>query len=203
MDHKLATDSMAAERYLLGELNSDERKDFETHAFECDECGTAISDGIAFLDNGREVVAGERRFRWRPAVTTWLPSAVAAALAIVVGVQNFGPAVQQQVPLLEVLNPYPLEQSRAAEKHVRAGQPAVLYVNITDQSQPSYVCDLRDASQHVHFTLPITKEQAQEVVPVALLRPLPAGSYELVVYGVRADGNRGPKVASYPFEVDR
>ena len=203
MDHKLATDSMAAERYLLGELNSDERKDFETHAFDCDECGTAISDGIAFLDNGRAVVAAERRFRWRPFVTAWVPSAVAAALAIVVGIQNFGPAAQQQLPAIEVLKGYSLEPSRAAVQHVRAGEPAVLYLNITDQSQPKYVCDLRDASRHVRFTVPITREQTQEIVPVALLRPLPAGSYELVVYGVREDGSRGPEVASYPFEVDR
>jgi hypothetical protein len=55
----------------------------------------------------------------------------------------------------------------------------------------------------VRFTVPITREQTQEIVPVALLRPLPAGSYELVVYGVREDGSRGPEVASYPFEVDR
>lgn len=202
MDHKLATDSMAAERYLLGELNSDERKDFETHAFECNECGNAICDGIAFLDNGRAVVAGERRFR-SGRVVTWVPAAVAAALAIVVGVQNFGPAAHQELPAIEVLNGYPLEPSRAAEKHVRGGEPAVLYVNITDQSQPKYVCDVRDAKHQVRLTVPITKEQAKDVVPVALLRPLPAGSYELVVYGVREDGNRGPEVASYPFEVDR
>lgn len=202
MDHKLATSSMAAERYLLGELNSDERKDFETHAFECDECGAAISDGIAFIDNGREVVEGERRFRWGPLVT-WVPSAVAAALAVVVFVQNVPQHATPQVPALRVLTGYALEPSRAAVKHVRSGEPAVLYINITDQSQPKYVCDLRDASGHVRFTVPITKEQAQDIVPVELLRPLPAGSYELVVYGVREDGSRGPEVASYPFEVDR
>lgn len=199
MDHKSATASLAVERYLLGELNSDERKDFEAHAFECDECGTAISDGIAFIDNGRAVVKEERRFRWRPFVT-WVPSAVAAALAVVVIVDHSPRAEPQPIRAVQVLNSYSLEPSRAAAKHVRAGEPAVLYVNILDQSQPQYVCDLREANGHVRESFPITKEQAKETVPVALLRPLPAGSYELVIYGVR-DGNRGSAVANYPFEV--
>jgi hypothetical protein len=202
MDHKLATDSMAAERYLLGELNSDERKDFETHAFACDECGNAISDGLAFIDNGRAVVSAQRRFRWR-SVMTWAPSAVAAALAVVVILDHAPRREPQPTQYIQVLKGHSLEPSRAAVQHVRSGEPAVLYLNITDQSQPKYVCDLRDASGHVRSTVPITREQTQEIVPVALLRPLPAGSYELVVYGVREDGSRGPEVASYPFEVDR
>src|SRR5213075_523406 len=171
MDHKSATASMTVERYLLGELNSDERKDFERHAFECDECATAISDGIALLDNGREVVEGERRFRWGR-VMTWVPSLVAAALAVVVGVQQFAPPALQELPAVKVLTPYNLEPSRDAVKHVRTGEPAVLYVNIPDQSQPQYVCDLRDASGHARVSFPITREQAKDVVPVALLRPL-------------------------------
>jgi hypothetical protein len=200
MDHKSALASMAVEQYLLGELNSDERKDFEQHAFDCDECAAAISDGIALLDTGRAVVEGERRFRWGR-IVTWVPSLVAAALAVVVGIQNFAPAARQALPAIRVLDGYSLEPSRAAAKHLRAGAPAVLYVNILDQSQPQYVCDLRDASGKVRFSYPITKEQAKDTVPVALLRPLPAGSYELAIYGVRENGNRGPEVATYPFEV--
>ncbi|HJW95924.1 MAG TPA: zf-HC2 domain-containing protein [Thermoanaerobaculia bacterium] len=190
---------MAVEQYLLGELNSDERKDFERHAFDCDACAAAIHDGIVLLDNGRAVVEGERRFRWGR-VVIWVPSAVAAALAVVVGIQNFAPSARQASPAIRALDGYSLEPSRAAAKHVRAGEPAVLYINIPDQSQPQYVCDLRDASGHVRSSFPITKEQAKDIVPVALLRPLPAGSYDLVIYGIR-DGNRGPEITNYPFEV--
>src|ERR1041385_2924733 len=113
MDHKSALASMAVEQYLLGELNSDERKDFEQHAFDCDECAAAISDGIALLDTGRAVVEGERRFRWGR-IVTWVPSLVAAALAVVVGIQNFAPAARQALPAIRVLDGYSLEPSRAA-----------------------------------------------------------------------------------------
>src|SRR5947208_13991787 len=123
MDHKLAADSMTAERYLLGELNSDERTRFEEHAFDCDECAAALRDGIALFDNGRAVLEGERRFRWKP-LMTWAPSAVAAALAVVVGVQYFQPAVQATLPAIEVLNGYQLEPTPGTVQHVLAGKQA-------------------------------------------------------------------------------
>jgi len=199
MDHKLATESMATERYLLGELNSDERKDFERHAFECHECGTAIDDGIAFIDDGRAVVAGGRRFRWR-SVVTWVPSAVAAALAVVVVLQNVSPRTTE-APAIQVLQPIEVDQSRgAAVQHARAGKPALLYINIvSEQPFASYRCELRDASGHVRGTQPVTAQQATQTVPV-LLSPLPAGSYQLVVEGVREDGNR-TSIATYPVNV--
>ena len=191
---------MTVERYLLGELNSDERTRFEEHAFDCDECAAAVRDGIALFDNGRALVEGERRFRWGR-VMTWAPSAVAAALAVVVGMQHFAPAVQTAAPAIQVLHGYQLEQSRgAARPHLPAGKAAVLYANIADQSYPSYGCELRDAGGHVLGTQQVTAVDAKETVPV-LLRPLPAGSYVLVVYGVRADGNRGAEVANESFDV--
>jgi hypothetical protein len=207
MDHKLAADSMTVERYLLGELTPDERKTFEEHAFTCDECSAAISDGIALFDNGRAVVEAERRFRRdeprRGRLLTWVPSAVAAALAVVVGVQYFHPHQSEAPAVIRVLHGYSLEQSRgAAPKHIPAGETPLLYVNVPDpQSHPKFVCEVHDARGGVVASQPITAEQATDIVPIQLLRPLPAGSYQLVVYGVRADGNRDAEVASYPFEV--
>lgn len=205
MDHKLATDSMAVERYLLGELTSDELKLFEEHAFVCDECGDAIDNGVAFLDNGRALVEGERRFFWGR-VKAWVPTAVAAGLALVVGMQNLvtipalrqaatsGPAIQV-VPMLEA------ERVRGSgDQHPPAGKPWILVVNIpSEPTYPSYHCELRDASGRVRASLIVTEEQAKQAVPM-LLSPLPAGSYILSIEGVREDGNRTP-VDSHPIKV--
>lgn len=205
MDHKLATDSMALERYLLGELSPDELKLFEEHAFICDECGDAIDNGVAFLDNGRALVEGERRFFWGR-VKAWVPTAVAAGLALVVGMQNLvtipalrhaaisGPAIQV-VPMLDT------DQARgAADQHPPAGKPWILVVNIpSDKTYPSYHCELRDASGHVRASVTVTEEQAKQAVPM-LLSPLPAGSYILAIEGVREDGNR-TQVDSHPVTV--
>jgi len=206
MDHKLATDSMAVERYLLGELNPDERKEFEEHAFTCDECADGIDNGITFLDNGRALVEEEQRFPWGRRVRAWFPTAVAAALTLVVGVQNIVtiPMLRQAVmsgQAIQVLPMFDTDQARGAtDKHPPAGKPWIFVVNIpSEKTFPSYHCELRDVSGHVRASLTVTEEQAKQAVPM-LLSPLPAGSYILSIEGVREDGNRTP-VDSYPIKV--
>jgi hypothetical protein len=205
MDHKLATDSMAVERYLLGELNSDERTQFEEHAFACDVCADAIQNGIVFLDSGRALVKGEKRFRWGR-VVTWLPIAAAAALAVVVAVQSFVtiPLLRNtaQEPLMQIAPIYNADASRgAAGEPVRAAKRFTQLINIpSEPAFPSYRCELRDATGRVRAVLPITALQAKELVPV-LLGPLPAGSYVLMVEGVREEGNRAETIDTIPVNV--
>jgi Putative zinc-finger len=201
MDHTLATDSMAVERYLLGELHPDERREFEEHAFACDECAGAIDNGIAFLDNGRELVAGRQRFDWRR-IVTWVPTSVAAALAVVVSLLISRPPPQPtSVPAIQVVSMFDTDQARGtADKHPPAGKPWLLLVNIpSEQTYPSYRCELRDVSGHVRASLTVTEEQSRQIVPM-LLSPLPAGSYVLSIEGVREDGNRTP-IVSNPVNV--
>jgi len=202
MDHTLATDSMAVERYLLGELNPDERREFEEHAFTCDECAGAIDTGIAFLDNGRALVEGKRRFDWRRRIMTWVPSSVAAALAVVVGLIISRPPPQPpQGPAIQVVSMYDADQARGtADQHPPAGKPWIFVANIpSEKTYPSYRCELRDTSGHVCASLNVTEEQAKQTIPM-LLSPLPAGSYVLSIEGVREDGNR-TQVDSYPVNV--
>jgi hypothetical protein len=204
MDHKFAADSMALERYLLGELNSDERKDFEHHAFDCADCATALEQGIAFLDNGRELVVAEERFRPRKTVMHYIPTAVAAALAVVVGVQNLVtiPALRQAatMPAIRVLDAHELNQTRGAEQQIKANEPSLLYVNVpSEQPYPSYRAALRDSAKRELGFWPITAQQASQIVPLQL-GPLPAGSYVVAIEGVREDGNRS-LIGEYPINV--
>jgi Putative zinc-finger len=205
MDHKLATDSMAVERYLLGELTPDERTQFEHHAFTCDECADAIQNGIVFLDSGRALVKRQLIFRWER-VMKWLPHAAAAALAVVVGVQNFitipGLRTAAQEPLMQIAPIYNADTSRgAAGEPVRAAKRFMQLINIpSEPAYPGYRCELRDAKGQVRAVLPITALQAKELVPV-LLGPLPAGSYVLVVLGVREEGNRAETIDTIPVNV--
>lgn len=203
MDHQTAVKDLLAERYLLGEMNANERTDFEEHFFDCAECAASVRDGAAFLDSGRSLVRAEQRFR-RGRAMTWIPSAVAAALAIVVGVQNFVtiPALRMasEAPAIQVVAAYQGDQSRGAADNPRAGETFVRFLNIPSEEHfASYRCELRDASGRVRASQAITAEQAKQLIPL-LLRPLPAGSYVLVVEGVREDGNRA-EVARYPVNV--
>jgi len=56
MDHTLATESRAVERYLLGEMATAERDAFEEHYFACTECAREVRLGAEFRANAREVL---------------------------------------------------------------------------------------------------------------------------------------------------
>lgn len=60
MTHSDADQTMATERYLLGEMNGEDLDAFEEHMFDCTECAAAVRNGAAFTGNARAV------FRERP-----------------------------------------------------------------------------------------------------------------------------------------
>jgi Putative zinc-finger len=70
MNHKQAVETMAAERYLLGEMTGEQRLAFEEHYVDCAECLESVMFGSEFLDAGREV-ALEQSSRAAAPVPTW------------------------------------------------------------------------------------------------------------------------------------
>ena len=126
MDHKTAVETMAAERYLLDEMNGDEREAFEEHFFECALCadvirsGGLMRDGIrAGLITPRATARAATPLSWRPAIA--IPWAAAAALAIVAGYESVhAPSASNGVPL--ALAPMTLRPaSRGEDARVTAG----------------------------------------------------------------------------------
>src|SRR5271168_5523700 len=107
MEHLQAIQLKAAERYVLGELPSDLREQYEEHFFGCAECAEELSLAAAFVENSRAAMGSEPVLppvrlpvsptRERPAANGWLgawlrPSfavPVFAALLLVVAYQNF------------------------------------------------------------------------------------------------------------------
>jgi hypothetical protein len=57
MDHSQAIKQMAAERYLLNELDAGEREQFEEHVFDCQECALDLRAGAAFVDGAKAQLA--------------------------------------------------------------------------------------------------------------------------------------------------
>ncbi|MEZ5402329.1 MAG: zf-HC2 domain-containing protein [Bryobacteraceae bacterium] len=103
MDHQVAVDTMAAQRYLLGELGHSEREAFEAHFFDCVSCATEIRDTAVFVDN-LKVVLREQPARaqqgspsWWDSLAEWIPFRLAGpvpamatlALACLAGYQRF------------------------------------------------------------------------------------------------------------------
>ncbi len=55
MDHNEALQLQAAGKYVLGELPSPLRDQFEEHFFECQECALDVKAAAEFVDNARHV----------------------------------------------------------------------------------------------------------------------------------------------------
>jgi anti-sigma factor RsiW len=96
MDHEVAIKTHAVERYLLGEMPSDERDAFEDHYFTCAECADEVRSASMLIGDVKAALRGAK-----PApkdslrgLLSWLrpqflvPAFAALSLAVVVGYQN-------------------------------------------------------------------------------------------------------------------
>src|SRR5215469_13152142 len=59
MDHKYAIENHAAERYLLHELDDEQRDAYEEHFFSCSACAEEVKTASEFLESARHVVQDE------------------------------------------------------------------------------------------------------------------------------------------------
>jgi hypothetical protein len=102
MTHQEAADTLAAERYLLGELPAGDREAFEAHYFSCEECADDLRSAAALLQGVKDGLAGSATaadvvpmpvVRTRGRTVAWyrsaaLPWAAAAALAAITTYQS-------------------------------------------------------------------------------------------------------------------
>lgn len=208
-EHQQAIESMAAERYLLGEMTVEERDAFENHYFDCRVCAEDISTAAAFAANAREVAREERNvvpFRRRHPVSEWVSWAVAASLAMVVAGQQFVFRTATSVPAVVVAEaparPLMFRSTERAEQgaiELRANEPGILYAEM-DTGDDGYQWQIFTSDgKLLRTTSVLTVGQANEGYGVPL-PPLPVGRYKVVVSGVRKGGNRR-MIAEYTLLV--
>jgi len=86
MNHQEAVDSLASERYLLGEMDDAERDAYEDHYFSCAICAEDVRGAAILRDGVRAKLLSSRapqRQAWRPSVI--IPWAAAATFALAAG----------------------------------------------------------------------------------------------------------------------
>lgn len=208
MEHDEATQSSAAERYVLGELSAAEADSFEEHFFDCRECADEVRTGAAFLEGGRKlaleakeapvVPIAERRARRR----TWIPAAAAAILVLGLGVPLLMQQMRSAQPSLEIPGVHTLQAgTRAVPGHVPAVQAGdIVYVDVL--GEPSYArYELRvvDPKGKVVLTRAVTPEQTKESLPL-VLRGWAAGTYDLVIVGMDPAGQYA-EISRHRFTV--
>ncbi len=220
MEHQDAIQLGAAEKYLLGELTTAQRDEFEEHFFDCRECAADLRMTADFLDIARNELrrghfgrAASKTLKWswlelfaRPAVLTPAFTLLLAVIAYQNGVVL--PRINGQIALLRqpgVVTTVSLigGNSRGGAPPAvsgSAGQPVLLSLDIpATRPYPRYACILLDASGAVVWRVPVSAAQAQDTVSINVpAGALHAGDYTLVVQGIevqdRPDGG-SPKAA--------
>lgn len=217
MEQAHKPDERLAERYFLGELTDDEAEAYEAHYFDCPRCAEYVVEELAMLESGRAVALEQNRIApvadiaaARKRKREWLPLAVAAALVIAVGTPLLlrGPAQPEyatftipgaQVPALR----FSLDRGEAAQLHAVKADAPILQITVPNIDALRVDLVVRNAATKavMHGPERLTDEKLSSSF-LLVLSPLPAGTYEVVIEGVREDGNRST-IASEKFEVRR
>src|SRR5258708_13345035 len=178
MEHTESVESMAAERYLLGEMLPEERDAFEEHFFGCAECADDLRAGAA-------IAAGARGRKAKPQSRprlAWMSIAAASVFAIVSGylggvvVPQLGhqlAAVRQerdaalQPRVLQPLPPLSTAMSRGETGYkIRGDQPFALPVDIApEQGATGYTLEIVDAGGVTRAQVRVPLDQAHDSVP--------------------------------------
>ena len=207
MTHDEAKKSMAAEAYILDDLEAAERNAFEEHFFDCTDCTADVLDAAKIADGvrtGTNLVPFRHYSRW---------AAAAAAAAVVIGLSShYAPQIAslwhrtpapigQPARVTDHEQVIELEATRAAQrKHViRGDQPTAIDFTIPPPDVPpaTYICELRDAAGILVESRKVSQREADEMVGISLPpHALHTGEYNVVIRG----GDR--EIPGYHFTVE-
>lgn len=212
MEHSEAVELMATERYLLGELPSEQKEAFEEHLFGCPECALDVRAGAAFVQEAKLQLPGfvapapapakprpEPKQRswfswWRPAFA--VPAF--ALLLIIVGYQNLAtiPGLRHAATEPRVLPWATLHAGTRGAAHTQLvadrSHGVVLLIDLPQQGEyPSFAFGFEDPQGKRLWTQ--TVSSSADGAPISLVIPgtgLQQGSYTLSITGITSQGGR-------------
>jgi Putative zinc-finger len=225
MEHTNADETLAVERYLLGEMSANEVQEFEEHIFLCQECAEAVKTGAGFADNAHAVFKDEalhlpqetalesarKSAPWwqRFAFPVLAPTFAALVLLCVAGYQRLIviSALRDQLAQSTAAQSLPtfalhaVSRGAAQEVDLPAGARYFsVYFDVTSESPSGYRCEIRDASGAVKSTVRVAQRKPDGSLSLLLERSqFPAGDYTLLV---RAEGTEATEIGQYPFKLD-
>jgi anti-sigma factor RsiW len=217
MDHREAVETLALERYLLGELPDQERDAFEEHFFSCAECAEDARAGAAMRDAaaagmatgtttkqpaGRVLTMAPPRRRLSSIVVPW---AAAASLALVAGYQAFVamPALRRNTGPI-ALSPVTLRPASRGQETVVVSSAGALITLAVDLGggalSGSIEYEIRQADGKAvasdRAAAPTDGSPLLLLVPATLLQP---GQHYVLF--VKNSGNAGLTPVDYRFTV--
>jgi len=203
MNHDDATKSLAAERYILGELNQSERDDFEEHFFDCVLCAEEVRETAKFAAGVRTAGARHHAALSRGRMNWWAAASVilAAGLGYQTVLLHLARARESEHQSARVIQGQMLAgESRGSGVSAitaRPGEPLHIYVPFVAPGPGSYRGEFRDAHGRQigdTFSVPAPADEPLSLfVPAGTFHP---GSYSLVIRGAG-----GQEISTYQFEV--
>lgn len=221
MDHTQAVRAKALEAYLLGDLSHTDRREFEEHFFDCQECANGLSEGATFIDTYKQLpeanlradasrqmaLVAPRRSGGLRSVYALAASAVLAAVLLYQNAVTIPKLRQSAAP--QALESFSLEStgSRGFGAAVLAPAPGKPFVILFDippgAGEKEYTCDIRSESGALATSFRVSATLAQRTIPVFIpSSELAPGKYALVIRGDQQTGKEGGEaIAHYPFEI--
>ena len=226
MDHTAVVREKMTERYLLNELDSDLRDEFEEHYFDCPECAQDVSAGYQFVEQSKVVLAERSelvpvraipdRARVQRGWFAWLRPAFAAPvlalLLAVVGYQNLVtyPRLQSELKRPQVLPAVSVNLGMWGAGGTATGVPEgkglVLYLRIPpDGAYARYTAELYNPGGKPEGSFTIAPRPGQDLWPVTVPRiDRQAGTYTLAVRGITSSGeSKDLGSTSFQLQIQR
>jgi hypothetical protein len=220
MDHAEVVRRQMTERYLLDELDSAERDEFEGHFFDCPECAADVHAGTVFIDQSKIVLAEKATAEQpepiltpaQPGWFSWFRPVFAlpatALLLLVVAYQNMVtiPYMSHRLNTPQVL-PFAAVNvgtygSDAPAVVTHPGESFLVFVRIPpDSAFVRYTAELYDPERNLEWNLAFVPQNGQDEYPVQVPgKNWKAGRYALTVSGMTAAGER-KEIGNAQFEV--
>jgi hypothetical protein len=217
MDHNIAHESYAAERYLLGEMPSTERDDFEEHFLSCRICGESIYSVSLFAENAKALCHDESIKASRAGKGTWLrrisqarvhlPVALLIltilGLAAIIAYQN-EVAIPQLLSLQSTASPVILvgEKRPSSLPTAPAGRPLRFQMMVERPPGSDRVeVDLIDAAGKTVSQGSVDTPGPDQPIDIFFPGSLPPGSYTLIARSESSGNAARREAARSPFKV--
>jgi hypothetical protein len=209
-DHQEAVKNLMAERYLLGELNADEREAYEEHLFSCDTCFEQVKAGTEFVGHLRRIGAEEPVTatlpRWAQSLRSMLRPAPAFAFAacMLAGTSLYqNMIIVQMLKAPQVESRYMITEPNRGNSVVKAPRNSRIRLAM-EFSHPkefaSYEAQIKTPDGKVKVSVPFLLQPSQDTIELSLYAgTLQPGKYVFVVYG--KDGEASQELARDPFTM--
>jgi hypothetical protein len=208
MDHEVATQTHAVERYLLGEMPASERDAFEEHYFSCAECGDEIRSASGFVHDMkaalRELPSPSPKasspgwFSWlKPPVL--VPTFAAFALLAVVGYQNLAVLPDLEAPRSMGSATILDGRTRGDAPSLRLGEPLRFTTAVEPAAASRLYVEVTDASGSAVRRGEVAAPGSDRSLDVYFPGKLAEGRYQLVI----RENKGGRELAHSAFDVIR